>query len=48
MKDYQAIFEKLESTLISVGSANLPADRIRANLDEFKNLEGKAFSDAYY
>jgi len=48
MKDYQAIFEKLESTLISVGSANLPADRIRANLDEFKHLEGKAFSDAYY
>ncbi len=48
MKDYKAIFDKVESTLISVGSANLPIDRIRANLDEFKHLEGKAFSDADY
>jgi len=46
MKDYKAIFEKVESTLISIGSANLSADRIRANLDEFKHLEGKAFFDA--
>lgn len=48
MIDYKAIFEQVESTLISVGSANLAADRIRANLDEFKHLEGKAFSDADY
>jgi len=48
MKDYKAIFEKVESTLISVGSANLYADKIRANLDEFKHLEGKVFSDADY
>jgi len=48
MKDYKAIFEKAESTLISVGSANLSVDRIRANLDEYKRLEGKAFSDADY
>jgi len=48
MKDYKTIFEKVESTLISVGSANLSTDRIRANLDEFKHLEGKAFSDADY
>lgn len=48
MKDYKAIFEKVESTLIRVGSANLSTDRIRANLDEFKHLEGKAFSDADY
>lgn len=48
MKDYKAIFEKVESTLISVGSANLSADKIRANLDEFKHLEDKAFSDADY
>jgi DNA-3-methyladenine glycosylase I len=48
MKDYKAIFEKVESTLISVGSANLSADRIRANLDEFKHLEGKTFADADY
>lgn len=48
MKDYKAIFEKVESTLISVGSANLSADKILANLEEFKQLEGKAFSDADY
>ncbi|GIW81588.1 MAG: hypothetical protein KatS3mg105_3395 [Gemmatales bacterium] len=48
MKDYKAIFEKVESTLIRVGSANLSDDRIRANLDEFKHLESKVFSDADY
>ncbi len=48
MIDYKTIFDKVESTLISVGSANLSADRIRAKLDEFKHLEGKAFSDADY
>ena len=46
MKDYKAIFQKVESTLISVGSANLPAERIRGNLNEFKHFEDKAFSDA--
>jgi DNA-3-methyladenine glycosylase I len=48
MKDYKAIFEKVESTLINVGSASLSADKIRASLDYFKHLEGKAFSDADY
>lgn len=48
MKDYKAIFDKVESTLISVGSRNLPTDKIRANLDEFKHLEDKTFSDAEY
>lgn len=48
MKDYKAIFEKIESTLISVGSANISANSIRANLDEFKHLECKVFSDADY
>jgi len=48
MKDYKTIFEKVESTLISVGSANLSPDRIRAKLDEFKHFEGKTFSDAEY
>lgn len=48
MKNYKAIFEKVESTLISVGSVNLPADKICANLDEFKHLEGKSFFDAEY
>ncbi len=48
MKDYRAIFEKVESTLINVGSASLSADKIRTSLDYFKHLEGKAFSDADY
>jgi len=48
MKDYTTIFEKVESTLISAGSANTPVDNIRANLDKFKHLEGKIFSDADY
>jgi DNA-3-methyladenine glycosylase I len=48
MKDYKTIFQKVEHTIISVGSANLPTEKIRANLDEFKHFEGKAFSDADY
>ena len=48
MKDYKTIFEKVESALIIAGSQNLSADKIRANLDEFKHLEGKTFSDADY
>jgi DNA-3-methyladenine glycosylase I len=48
MKDYKAIFDKVESTLISVGSRNLPTETIRAKLDEFKHLEGRTFSDAEY
>lgn len=48
MKDYKTIFEKIESALVRAGSQNLPADKIRANLAEFKHLEGKTFSDADY
>lgn len=48
MKDYRAIFDGVESTLIRVGSRNLPADEIRSNLAEFKGLESKTFSDAEY
>jgi DNA-3-methyladenine glycosylase I len=48
MKDYQAIFDGVESTLIRVGSRNLPADEIRSNLAEFKKLESRTFSDAEY
>jgi DNA-3-methyladenine glycosylase I len=48
MKDYCAIFNRVESTLIRVGSRNLPADKIHARLGEFKKLEGKTFSDADY
>jgi len=45
LKDYKSIFEGVESTLIQVGSRNLPVDKIRAKLDEYKELEGQAFSD---
>ncbi|MFC2053164.1 DNA-3-methyladenine glycosylase I [Chloroflexota bacterium] len=48
MKDYKTIFEKVESALISAGSVHLPADTIRANLDEYKYLEGKTSSEAQY
>jgi len=48
MKDYKAIFDKVESTLISIGSRNLPSEKIRANLDEYKYLESGTFSDAEY
>jgi DNA-3-methyladenine glycosylase I len=48
MKDYRAIFDGVESTLIRVGSRNLPADEIRSNLAEFKKLEGKTFTDSDY
>ena len=48
MIDYRAIFDGVESTLIRVGSRNLPEEKIRARLDKFKELEGKAFTDAEY
>lgn len=48
MPDYNAIFEKVEHTLISVGSQKLPLDTIRANLEPYKTLEGREFSDAQY
>ena len=48
MKDYKDIFEKAESSIINAGSANIPVDKIRANLDKYKHLEGNAFSDADY
>lgn len=48
MIDYRSIFEKVESTLIKAGSEHLPADAIRARLNEFKILEGKRFTDAQY
>ena len=41
MKDYRAIFEGVEATLIREGSRNLPESKIRANLDEYRRIEGK-------
>jgi DNA-3-methyladenine glycosylase I len=48
MKEYKVVFEGIESTLINIGSLNLPEDKIRENLDRFKHIEGKTFSDADY
>jgi len=48
MKDYKAIFNKIEATLISIGSRKISADMIRANLDAFKQIEGRTFSNAQY
>ncbi len=48
MKDYRAIFDGVESTLIRVGSRNLPEEKIRARLDKFKEFEGRTFTDAEY
>jgi DNA-3-methyladenine glycosylase I len=48
VRDYRAIFDGVESTLISVGSRNLSEEQIRARLDKFKELEGRTFTDAEY
>lgn len=48
MTDYQAIFEKVESTLIRVGSKSVPEETIRRNLDVFKGIKTKRFTDADY
>ena len=45
MRDYRAIFEHVESTLISVASRNLSPDEIRAHLNKTKEIEVRAFSD---
>jgi DNA-3-methyladenine glycosylase I len=48
MKDYKAIFEAVESSLLAEGSKHLSTEIIRANLDWFKQIEGKIFSDDEY
>lgn len=48
MKDYKAIFESIETSLITEGSKKLSTEKIRENLDWFKHLEGKKFSDNDY
>jgi DNA-3-methyladenine glycosylase I len=48
MTEYKAIFERTESTLINIGSQNVSENEIRANLDAFKRLEGKTFTDSEY
>lgn len=48
MKAYKAIFDGIESTLFEVGSRTLSRDQIRAELEPFKHLEGKRFTDDEY
>jgi DNA-3-methyladenine glycosylase I len=47
-EDYQAVLQSVESTLVSQGCHRLPADKIRAYLDEHKQVEGRSFSDDDY
>ena len=44
--DYRAIFDAVESTLIREGSRILLESEVRSRLDEFKQVEGKRFTDA--
>jgi DNA-3-methyladenine glycosylase I len=48
MTDYQTIFNKVESTLIRVGSQNIPQEIVRKNLDEFKKIASKKFTNTDY
>ena len=48
MNEYQKVFMGVESTLISTGSENLPIGEIKNNLDRFKQIENKEFTDEYY
>ena len=48
MKDYKAIFDVVESSLISEGSKSLSTDVILKNLNSFKRFEDRTFSDAEY
>jgi DNA-3-methyladenine glycosylase I len=48
MKDYKAIFDGIESTVFEVGSQNLSRERIRAELEPSKHLEGRRFADDEY
>jgi DNA-3-methyladenine glycosylase I len=45
MKDYKTIFDGVEATLFEIGSKALPLDQIRAELEPWKHLEGRRFSD---
>jgi DNA-3-methyladenine glycosylase I len=48
MADYADIFSRIESTLIAVGSENLPREKIIRNLDDFKKYEKQSFTDSEY
>jgi DNA-3-methyladenine glycosylase I len=48
MKDYKAIFSGVESTLLEVGSRNLPPDQILQELEGYKHREGPFTDDECY
>ncbi|MDQ7838923.1 MAG: DNA-3-methyladenine glycosylase I [Thermodesulfobacteriota bacterium] len=48
MKNYKAIFDAVEKTLVAIGSRNVPSATIRERLDVFKTFEQKIFSDGDY
>jgi DNA-3-methyladenine glycosylase I len=45
MIDYKTVFESIEASLITEGSKYLSTETIRENLNWFKRLEGKTFTD---
>lgn len=46
MADYKAIFDGIEQTLFDIGSRRVPREQIKAELDPWKNIEGRCFTDA--
>ncbi len=48
MKDYKAIFDGIESTLLRVGSRRVPQERIAAELEPYKHYEGRRLVDDEY
>jgi DNA-3-methyladenine glycosylase I len=48
VKDYKAIFDAVEATLFKVGSRNVPREKIIAELEPCKHLEGKRLADNEY
>jgi DNA-3-methyladenine glycosylase I len=45
VKDYQAIFDAVESTLFDVGSRKVPREQIAGYLEPSKHLAGRRFAD---
>jgi DNA-3-methyladenine glycosylase I len=48
MKDYKTIFDNVESTIVNEGSRTLPTARILENLEKYKRVGDRPFSDADY
>jgi DNA-3-methyladenine glycosylase I len=48
MKDYKQMFEAVESTILAIGSKKIPREQILAELEYYKHLEGRTFTDDEY